>query len=835
MARVFLLVLLIALMGVLSATWYLEFLATLQVVLSTPRKSPRESNATADVIHLHACDPSVHEEEEENDTQATGPISCEASFSTSDGLFASSTLHPRFLVTGGAGFIGSHFVKRLTEEYSPHQVAIIDNLSRGTLDNLQDHPLAKNCVVCTADLRSTDYALRYIRGADWVFHLADVVAGVDYVFTHEEKVFRDNILINSNVLRATKLNNASNYVYVGTACSFPLAFQQDSERVVALRENQTYPAEPESSYGWSKLMGEYEASIASSSSSSSGKLSVGILRLHNVYGNNSIYRGGTSQVIPSLIYKGLSGGDKEHRIIVWGNGRQYRDFVHVTDVVRALFSFVHVKGAMDNHGVIQIGSERAARIKEVAEFISFRVFNKYSIGNGYEPLPIVTDTSKPTGDKGRIATCDRAREILHWNPVVSLDSGIEQLCAWIAQDMHIPRKPMDDKRVMVHPGIPLYPADVDEEPEPEPEPLLVLPQDAVHEEKRKLCPIVQVASPHRRDPWMSLDIHTTKGHPTEVALVHFLRIILPLAQVGPIHRRICAVTNQSNLRTMCSNVAVTESPSTDTDPSLMVIMLDKETSELPHATPHQCDLMIATLEPSVKRPFCTHQIFTWYGSFSFIFRRHHQPSDLMEPRIPNNVALGYMAFPFRLGKTAMEGHRERITFYNEMVKANVSIDHIEQMVSVGQKVYPEMDFSSNRGHESVDGMHTFYDDGVLLMRSYRYVLLFENSDNPGWITERILTAFLSGSVPIYWGTRDVLRFFNPASFIYLPKYNNDPIVLMNFLRNRVDAHPAVFKAYQTARIFQSEQAYRDFFAWHPSVQLESFYKPLQNKLHKILA
>jgi nucleoside-diphosphate-sugar epimerase len=168
----------------------------------------------------------------------------------------------KILVTGGAGFIGSNLVKRLLEEGA--SVKVVDNLWRGTLDNLRQ--LEKKGFDISSDFYLadlTDYGkcLELIRDVDLVYHLADVVAGVNFVFGHEPFIFRQNVLINTNVLSACVANKIPNYVYPGTACSFPKKLQM-SKGIVALREDQTYPAEPESSYGWGKLMGEYEAELA---------------------------------------------------------------------------------------------------------------------------------------------------------------------------------------------------------------------------------------------------------------------------------------------------------------------------------------------------------------------------------------------------------------------------------------------------------------------------------------------------------------------------------------------------------------------------------------------
>ena len=220
-------------------------------------------------------------------------------FGAQHGLFEPDVPRPRFIVTGGAGFIGSHLVKKLAEKHGEGQVKVVDNLWRGALRNLQEESgswvIRPTLDFCFLDLRDAASTAKYLRGADVIYHLADIVAGINYVFNHQEALFSDNMLINVNTLNAAKSNKIGDFLYVGTACSFP-AYLQMGPGVHALRENQTYPAEPESSYGWSKLMGEYHAELAKSED-----FRVGLLRLHNVYGPHTEYSPAFGQAIPALI------------------------------------------------------------------------------------------------------------------------------------------------------------------------------------------------------------------------------------------------------------------------------------------------------------------------------------------------------------------------------------------------------------------------------------------------------------------------------------------------------------------------------------------------------
>ncbi|MEI6258801.1 MAG: NAD-dependent epimerase/dehydratase family protein [Deltaproteobacteria bacterium] len=326
----------------------------------------------------------------------------------------------KIIVTGGAGFIGSALVKALVRYGA--DVSVIDNLWRGSLENLRlnknEYAIDTQKKFHLADLTDYGKCLELIRDADYVYHLADVVAGVNFVFTNEVFVYRQNLLINTNTISACIVNNIQNYIYVGTACSYPKHLQMQ-DGIVRLLEDQTYPAEPESSYGWSKLMGEYEAEIIGKNTA----MNIGLLRLHNVYGPGSVFDPERSQVLPALVRKAINYPNE--KFIVWGSGQQYRDFVFVDDIVEALL-LVAEKGM--GKGLIQIGSEQATSIQQAAELI-VKISGKQ--------IPINYDISGPEGDRGRIADCGRAKTILGWQLKTQLEDGLINLYQWIAKQMAI--------------------------------------------------------------------------------------------------------------------------------------------------------------------------------------------------------------------------------------------------------------------------------------------------------------------------------------------------------------------------------------------------------------
>jgi nucleoside-diphosphate-sugar epimerase len=267
----------------------------------------------------------------------------------------------RVLITGGAGMIGSNLAKRMVRD--GYDVTIVDNLWRGNLDNLRNEDgnyiIELSTKFYNLDLREQGCIDSLLKNIDYVFHLADVVAGIGYVFGNQGSIFRDNFLINTNVFNAIRKNAIKGLLYVGTACSFP-AHKQFGVNAPPLKEEDQYPACPESAYGWSKLMGEYEALLLSKETG----IPTSILSLHNVYGTPSDFNPKTSQVIPSIIYKAIKWPLED--FIVWGHGNQGRAFVHVDDVIEAIM--LSVKSGF-NGGLIQIGPNICTSIREIAEIV----------------------------------------------------------------------------------------------------------------------------------------------------------------------------------------------------------------------------------------------------------------------------------------------------------------------------------------------------------------------------------------------------------------------------------------------------------------------------------
>jgi len=320
----------------------------------------------------------------------------------------------RILITGGAGMIGSNLVKKLVE--LNYGVLVVDNLWRGKLEylnNEQGQPVINlNKSFYNRDLSIAGSCDDLLEDVDYVVHLADIVAGIGYVFNNQGSLYRQNILTNSNTINSVRKSKVKGFLYIGTACSFPETLQNSLD-YIPLRESDLYPAQPESAYGWSKLMGQYETSLLRKEFN----IPATSLMLHNVYGSPCDFSHERSQVIPSLIRKAINFPKED--FIVWGSGKQGRAFIHVNDVVNAII--LSLEKGWDEE-TIQIGPSVCTTIKEIAETI---------VSISKKDIEIKYDIAKPEGDKARAANYSFAKKVLGWEPQVDLKKGLEEQYNWI--------------------------------------------------------------------------------------------------------------------------------------------------------------------------------------------------------------------------------------------------------------------------------------------------------------------------------------------------------------------------------------------------------------------
>jgi UDP-glucose 4-epimerase len=300
------------------------------------------------------------------------------------------------LVTGGAGFIGSHLVDRLiTEGYA---VRVLDNLSSGKLSNIE-RPLKVGKVdFVEGDIRDASVVDKALSGVDVVVHLAALIS-VPLSIANPELTFDVNLLGTSNLLRSSVKEGVGKYVFVSSCAVY-------GEPKIQPITEETMP-DPISPYAESKLLGErYCLGFHDR-----GLLRSVILRFFNVYGPRQ-----SLNDYSGVITLFLDLAKRNRPLIVYGDGSQTRDFVSVHDIVEAILASLNSVNAEGE--IVHIGSGRATSVNELAE----EVLKLTGAESG------ILHKSPRTGDiRNSLADISKAKRLLGYDPKVSLRDGLREL------------------------------------------------------------------------------------------------------------------------------------------------------------------------------------------------------------------------------------------------------------------------------------------------------------------------------------------------------------------------------------------------------------------------
>ncbi len=313
----------------------------------------------------------------------------------------------RVLVTGAGGFIGHHLVKRLKKE---------GNEVRGADIKLPEFEKTDADEFMQLDLRIWDNCLKATENIDEVYNLAADMGGIGYITANHADLSKNNILINTHMLEASKENSVDKFLFSSSACIYP-QYKQESPDVTPLKEDDAYPADPEPGYGWEKLFTEELCLYYNKDS----ELGTKIVRFHNVYGPIGTYDGGKEKA-PAAVCRKLAMAKNNDEVEVWGDGNQTRSFMYIDDCVEGLLRLMN----SDCSEPLNLGTDRLVTINELYDIVS---------GIAGKKIVLNHDTTKPQGVRGRNSDNSKLRDTLNWEPSISLEEGLTATYEWISEQV----------------------------------------------------------------------------------------------------------------------------------------------------------------------------------------------------------------------------------------------------------------------------------------------------------------------------------------------------------------------------------------------------------------
>ena len=302
----------------------------------------------------------------------------------------------RTLVTGGAGFIGSHLVDRLMKE--DYEVVVLDNFSAGKIENVQRHLGGQSFHLVKGDVRDLEDVRKAVRDVDVVFHLAAIV-NVPLSIENPLLVNDVNVRGTLNLLEASLKENIERFIYVSSCAVYGEAHYSPID--------EKHPTSPLSPYAASKLAAEYYCKVFHENYG----MKTLCLRYFNVYGPRQV-RGLYSGVIMRFIDR----LKQSKPPIIYGDGEQTRDLVHVSDVVEVNMLALR---SQCNGEVVNVGTGRSTTINKLAKVLT-------ELSGRKNLKPIHRDPRK--GDiRSSWADIKKAKRALGYEPKIELKEGLRTL------------------------------------------------------------------------------------------------------------------------------------------------------------------------------------------------------------------------------------------------------------------------------------------------------------------------------------------------------------------------------------------------------------------------
>ena len=318
----------------------------------------------------------------------------------------------KVLVVGAGGFIAGHLIKKLIENGN----SIVASDIKPKEYWFQDFDIVKNYY--ETDMKLSDNCFKLTKNIDYIFNMACNMGGMGFIENNKAECMQ-SVLINTNLLIASKDNKVQKYFFSSSACAYNISKQQDNF-IEGLKEEDAYPANPEDGYGWEKLFSERMCRHFMEDYG----IEVRIARYHNIYGPFGTFDGGREKAPAALCRKVINSKLNNDKIInVWGDGKQTRSFLYIDDCVDGT-----IKLFESNYSEpVNIGSDEQVTINQMIDILEEISENK-GLKKEYQ-------LDKPKGVRGRSSNNDLVKKVLGWEYQIKLRDGLKKTYEWIYSEI----------------------------------------------------------------------------------------------------------------------------------------------------------------------------------------------------------------------------------------------------------------------------------------------------------------------------------------------------------------------------------------------------------------
>jgi GDP-D-mannose 3', 5'-epimerase len=317
----------------------------------------------------------------------------------------------KVVVCGAGGFIGGHLVKSLLD----NGAIVIRAVDVKPINEwYQTSAGVTNLVL---DLKDKDSCMMAAQGAEVVFQLAADMGGMGFI-ENNKALCMLSVLTNTHMLMAAREKGVERFFYSSSACVYNGEKQKNPD-VVALKEEDAYPALPEDGYGWEKLFSErmcrhFEEDFG---------LQCRVARYHNVYGPLGTWTGGREKAPAAICRKVIEAkASRNHQIEIWGDGKQTRSFMYIDDCTLGTQAILQ----SEIHEPINLGSSELVTINQLVdiaeEIASVKLERKYNL-------------NAPKGVNGRNSDNTKIKQYLGWEPSIRLKEGLAKTYEWIENEI----------------------------------------------------------------------------------------------------------------------------------------------------------------------------------------------------------------------------------------------------------------------------------------------------------------------------------------------------------------------------------------------------------------